>query len=377
MTAWLFWLALLFVFYAYAGYPLALLGLSCLRRRPVRKARIRPDVSFIITAHNEARRLSEKLENTLRLAYPADRLEILVASDCSTDETDAIVAAYAGRGVRLVRAPERKGKEHAQRLAVEAARGEVLVFSDVGTLLEPEGLRHLVENFADPSVGCVSSVDRVLDDQGRISGEGAYVRYEMWLRALESQVHSLVGLSGSLFAARRCVCAPWRTDLQSDFSTLLNSVRRGLRGVADGAAVGYYRTIAVEKREMERKVRTVVRGIAVLMSNRALLNPLRHGLFAWQLLSHKVCRWLVPVALAVALAGNLLLATRGGLYALLLVGQLAFYGLACIPFVAAPASLRGVWRLPFYFLTTNLAIAVAWARYTRGERFVVWQPSQR
>ncbi len=377
MIVALFWSSLLFVAYAYAGYPLLLLALSRLRRRPVRRAPIRPRVSFIITAHNEARRLPQKLENTLRLAYPADRLEVLVASDCSTDDTDAIAASYRDRGVRLVRAPERRGKENAQKYAVDCASGEILVFSDVGTLLDPDGLSRMVANFADLSVGCVSSVDRLVDRDGRLSGEGAYVRYEMRLRALESEVNSLVGLSGSLFAARRAACAPWRTDLQSDFNTLLNSVRRGMRGVSDPEVCGYYKNIAVEKREMDRKIRTVVRGIAVLMNNLALLNPFRTGLFAWQLFSHKLCRWLVPLALAVAGLTNLLLVPRGGLYPVLALLQLVFYALACAPFVGRAASLRGIWRLPCYFVTTNLAIALAWLRYSRGERFVMWQPSER
>jgi glycosyltransferase involved in cell wall biosynthesis len=371
-----FWLSLLFVFYAYCGYPAALLALRAVRRRTVHKGEITPHVSVIITAHNEARRLPEKLENTLQLLYPPDRLEVLVASDCSTDDTDAIALAYRHRGVTLVRPAERKGKEHAQKHAVDRARGEILVFSDAGTLLEPEGLRHLVASFADPTVGCVSSVDRVLDAQGKLSGEGAYVRYEMWLRGLESSVNSLVGLSGSLFGARRAVCAPWRTDLQSDFNTLLNAVRHGLRGVSDPAVIGYYRNIAVERRELDRKIRTVVRGIAVLMNNLSLLNPLRHGLFAWQLFSHKVCRWLVPACLPLALLTNVALLPRGLPYTALLVAQLVFYALACLPLVTRP-SFRGAWRLPSYFVATNLAIALAWVRYLRGERFVFWQPSER
>jgi hypothetical protein len=279
--------------------------------------------------------------------------------------------------VRLVRAPERRGQENAPRCAVAAAGGEILVFSDVGTLLEPDGLARLVTSFADPSVGCVSSVDRVLDAEGRLSGEGAYVRYEMALRALESEVNSLVGLSGSLFAARRSVCDPWRTDLQSDFNTLLNTVRQGMRGVSDPAVRGTYKTIAVEQRELDRKVRTVVRGIAVLRNNLPLLNPARSGLFAWQLFSHKLCRWLVPLALPVAGITNLLLLPQGGVYPALAVLQALFYAVACVPFIGRAPSLRGVWRLPFYFVTTNLAIALAWLRYARGERFVVWQPSER
>ena len=269
-------------------------------------------MSFIITAHNEAARIEDKLQNTLAQDYPADALEIIVASDCSTDGTDAIVAAYSPR-VRLVRATERRGKEAAQQLALQSASGEILIFSDVATALDRDGVATMVANFADPTVGCVSSIDRFVDDEGRVSGEGAYVRYEMVLRALETRVNSLVGLSGSFFAARREVCARWASDRQSDFSTLLRAVDLGLRGVLDPRTAGYYRNIADDRRELERKVRTVVRGLHVLASNARMLNPFRYGLFAWQLASHKLCRWLVPLAMVLAALANAVLLPQSSL----------------------------------------------------------------
>ena len=211
--------AVALVLYAYLGYPAVLMALLLVRDRRVTKAPVLPSVSFIITAHNEERRIREKLENTLGQDYPASRLEIIVASDCSTDRTDEIVGAYPDR-VRLIRAAERRGKEAAQQLAVRAAAGDILVFSDVATALAPDGISSIVGNFADASVGCVSSVDRFVDADGTLSGEGAYVRYEMFLRGLESRVNGLVGLSGSFFAARREVCRRWAADRQSDFNTL-------------------------------------------------------------------------------------------------------------------------------------------------------------
>ena len=310
-----FWLAVALIAYAYAGYPLALRALAVLRARPVAKADVTPHVTFIITAYNEEKRIGEKLENTLKLTYPRDRLEVLVASDCSSDRTDEIVRTYQTRGVRLVRAPTRKGKEAAQKLAVHAAQGEILVFSDVATVLPENAVRNIVKNFHDPSVGCVSSVDRFIDRDGRPSGESAYVRYEMFLRSLETRVNSLVGLSGSFFAARREVCRnAWSEELQSDFNTVLNSMRMGLRGVADPDSIGYYLNIADERKEYERKVRTVLRGISVFMRSLALVNPLRNTLFAWQLLSHKLCRWLVPFAMIAAFAANGALALASQFY---------------------------------------------------------------
>ena len=206
-----FWSSVALVLYAYLGYPSALMALSVFRNRPVKKGRVLPRVSFIIAARNEGARIREKIENTLNQDYPFERLEVIVASDCSSDGTDGIVSSYSGR-VRLVRAPERSGKEAVQQLAIEVASGDVLVFSDVATALAPDGISCIVRNFADPTVGCVSSVDRFIDPDGRITGEGAYVRYEMFLRILETRVNSLVGLSGSFFAARREVCRHWALD---------------------------------------------------------------------------------------------------------------------------------------------------------------------
>jgi cellulose synthase/poly-beta-1,6-N-acetylglucosamine synthase-like glycosyltransferase len=370
MTELVFWLAVALVAYAYVGYPAALMLLSALTNRTVRKGCDTPPVSFIITAHNEEARIAEKIENTLAQDYPG-QFEIIVASDCSTDGTDDAVRAYAPR-VQLVRAAERHGKEAAQRLAVQSASGELLVFSDVATALAIDGVSTIISNFSDPTVGCVSSIDRFVDADGRISGEGAYVRYEMWLRQLETRVGTLVGLSGSFFAARRHVCRQLRTDQCSDFTTLLNSVESGLRGVLDPASVGYYTSITDHRRELQRKIRTVVRGIGVLSANKRMLNPLRYGFFAWQLASHKLCRWLVPVAMAAAFAANMLLVFDAWLYGAALGLQIGWYAA-----VAAGWAGSRTMRVPYFFFAANLAILIAWFRYARGERMVTWTPSQR
>jgi cellulose synthase/poly-beta-1,6-N-acetylglucosamine synthase-like glycosyltransferase len=199
----MFWASVLFVFYAYIGYPLLLMMIGVFRNRPVRKAPNHPRVSLVITAYNEEKRIREKLENTLRQDYPCERIDIVVASDCSTDGTDDLVRSYGPSGVRLIRSSVKGGKEAAQKLAVESTDGEILVFSDTATMLESHAISTIVRNFADPTVGCVSSVDRFIDADGAVSGEGAYVRYEMFLRNLETRVNTLVGLSGSFFAARR------------------------------------------------------------------------------------------------------------------------------------------------------------------------------
>jgi glycosyltransferase involved in cell wall biosynthesis len=373
----IFWSAVGFVGYAYLGYPLLLMLLGVVRNRPVEKGPYRPTVSFIITAYNEEKRIREKLLNTLQQDYPRESFDVVVASDCSTDGTDDLVRSFSSSGVRLLRLNTKGGKEAAQKQAVESTTGEILVFSDTATVLEPTAITKIVRNFSDPTVGCVSSVDRFIDTDGTASGEGAYVRYEMFLRNLETRVNTLVGLSGSFFAARRSVCRGWAPDLQSDFNTLLNSVRSNLRGVADPECVGFYKNLSDQKKEYDRKVRTIVRGISVFMRSLSLLNPFRYHLFAWQLFSHKLCRWLVPFAMIAALATNVVLAPASLFFQGTLAGQVAFYAvaLACLTTQRLPSF--GMLRLPSFFVMVNLSILDAWIRYFRGERIVSWSPSKR
>jgi cellulose synthase/poly-beta-1,6-N-acetylglucosamine synthase-like glycosyltransferase len=371
----LFWFCVVSVSYAYFGYPVSLIILRKMRHRKVLREYMAVPVTFIITAYNEEKRIKEKLENSLALEYPKDLLQIMVASDGSTDATNAIVRSYADQGVELLEVEHRGGKENAQKEAVQCARGDVFVFSDVATILEPRGLREIVANFADPSVGCVSSEDRLMGQDGKPSGEGFYVRYEMWLRCLESEVYSLVGLSGSFFAARKEVCRDFSGDVQSDFRTLLSSMRLGLRGVCDREAIGSYLNIADERQEFARKVRTVLRGLTVFFKHIEFLNVFRYGLFSYQYFCHKLLRWLVPLLLLGALISNVVLAGASLFFSMILVGQLLFYGIGV--YGSLTRSLRGRLKIPMYFLVVNAAIAIAWWQYLTGRRVVLWTPSQR
>lgn len=369
--------SLVLVFHAYFGYPLTLRLLSRFRQRPVAKGSFQPHVSLIVTACNEERRIREKLDNTVALDYPWEKLQVIVASDGSTDGTNEIVRSYAHRGIDLVAFPERRGKENAQKDALLHAAGEVIVFSDVATRLDTHGITEIVANFADPTIGCVSSVDRVIGRDGKPCGEGFYVRYEMWLRDLESRVFSLVGLSGSFFAARREVCLDFSGEMQSDFRTVLGSIRLGLRGVSDPDAVGYYQDISDGKREFDRKVRTVLRGLTVLFRNLEFLNVFRYGLFSYEYFCHKLLRWLVPLFLFAALATNVALSLNSVGYSVLLVPHLAFYGIAIGGWLTKASPSHAMLKIPIYFVTVNTAILVAWWRFVRGKRMVMWAPSER
>lgn len=372
-----FWLWLLLGVYSYFVYPLLLAFLHALLRRPARQ----PDstaplsLTMIVTAYNEQARIRAKIDNTLALEFPG--LEMIVASDCSSDATDSIVGEYADRGVRLVRAPERLGKENAQLHAIRAARGDVIVFSDVATQIPPDALRKLSEYFRDPAVGAVSSEDRFITAEGKVAGEGAYVRYEMWLRRMESSLAGLVGLSGSFFAARKSVCAEWDIHSPSDFNTALNCARHGLRAVTAPDVLGYYKDLADPQKEYQRKVRTVLRGMTAIVRHADVLNGFRYGLFAWQVWSHKIMRWLVPWFLLLLLLTNLLLLGTRPIYSLMLAGQLVFYGAALLAHWSESAKNNGIVRIIYFFVQVNVAVADASRRLLTGKRMTTWQPSAR
>lgn len=377
ISLWIFWSAAVFLLYTFAGYPILLRVLSLLRNRPYRRAPIEPAVSVIIAAHNEGRIISRKVLNCLELAYPKDKLEIIVASDGSTDNTAEVVRSFTDRGVKLIDIPERHGKGYAQRHARDIARGEILVFTDAAIELEPDGLQRIVSNFADPSVGCVSSEDRVFTQPRKAMGEQSYVQLEMNMRRMESQIGSLVTASGSFFAARRSVCQVWHSDQTSDFFVPLNTVTQGLRAVVDPESIGSYGLGRSEGDELKRKVRTIVNGLQVFFTHLHLLNPFRYGFFSWQLISHKLFRWLIPSAVVLLFVSNLFLWSSGRFYVLCLVLQGAMYGAGLLAL-----AVRRLWqwkpmRLAGYFLLGNAATLMAWFYFLSGEKFVTWQPTQR
>ena len=376
----LFWVALVGSFYSYALYPLLLLAILRVKGRdgefqPERDAPDLPSLSFIITARNEAARITEKLEDALAQA-PADA-EIIVVSDASDDATDELVRHFADDRVRLLRQHERRGKEAGQKLGIEAARGEILVFSDVATRIAPGSIDALRRRFLDPTVGAVSSEDRFITASGSVVGEGLYVRFEMWLRRLESRLAGLVGLSGSFFGARREVCSEWPTNVQSDFTVALTCARRGLRAVSDPEVVGIYPDLQEAGDEYARKRRTVIRGMASLAAAREVLNPVRYGWFAFQAWSHKVLRWAAPWFLMLLAASSLVLAPTGKVYAFALVAQVLGYGLVLAAWWRPALRNIAPLRIGFYFVQVNVAMADALLRFLRGERVVTWEPSKR
>ena len=373
----IFWICLAAAMYSYFGYPLLLLILpGRAQSRTASSAPVRK-VAVIIAARNEAAKIAGKLDNTLELERRGLDLDLIVASDCSDDATDSIVHGYEDRGIRLVRSPVRRGKEHAQGLAVASTDADVIVFTDAGTILPADALAHVVEAFGDPEVGAVSSIDRFFSADGTLQGEGAYVRYEMWLRDLETRFHSLVGLSGSFFAARRSVCQRWDDRVQSDFGTALSCAQLGLRAVSDRRLIGYYKDISDTRKEYQRKVRTVVRGMNSLRIRAEVLNFVRYGRFSFEVFSHKVMRWATPWFLLGALAASAALAVNEPVFRVLVAAQLVFYLAPAVSRVIPRLRRIGPIRIGIYFVEVNLAILHAAVLVLAGRTILTWEPSKR
>ncbi len=365
-----------FVAYTYIGYPILMLILSLIVRRKVKDSgrEDKPSVTFIIPARNAERFIREKIVNTLAInQQDASSVEIVIVSDESSDGTDDIVREYRDMDVRLIRLDDRAGKESGQQVAIENTEGEIIVFTDVRAQLEPDALSNFLAYFRDDRIGAVSSIDALPEG---LSGEALYVRYEMWLRQLESRVCSLVGLSGSCFAARRSVCEDWHEDIPSDFFTALNAVRHGFRSVLAKDVPCSYGVQAETSKEYGRKVRTVLRGLTCYFRYWPLMIPLKYGFFSLQFLSHKLFRWLIPFFL-IAGVGVLLATTDsvavftaglGAVYVFLLAAGFAWY---------LPAAHENIiCRIALYFMLSNAAIAHAWLSLLRGKRMVTWEPTK-
>lgn len=373
----IFWLGVLALFYTFAGYPFLLFVISHLRPARVRRAQITPAVTLIITAYNEERDLAAKLENTLALDYPRNLLEIIVASDCSSDRTDEIARTFADRGVRLLRQPERLGKVAAQNAAVAQARGEVILFSDATTMYKPDVVRAIVPGFADQRVGCVGGRLVYVDGSDSSIGQGArsYWSYESHLRKYESRIWSLIGTAGCLYAVRRSAYVPLYHEAGSDFVISLEMIKQGLRTIYEPDAVCTEETNRKVDAEMKMRVRLIAHTFADLWHYRAMLNPFRYGFFAVQLLSHKLMRYFVPFFLMALLGATATLAPDSFFYRTLLIAQIAGYTLAIAAWLLSRLGMRvRLLAIPQYFLLANIASLIACYRFLRGERFARWEP---
>jgi cellulose synthase/poly-beta-1,6-N-acetylglucosamine synthase-like glycosyltransferase len=373
----IFWISLGLIFWTYFGYWLGLKVLASIHIKEVKKMAYFPEASLIVAVYNEEKNIIAKVENCLALDYPGNKLEIIVVSDGSTDDTENIVRSFSDRGVKLLALPERQGKHFSQHKGIEIAGSDIMVFSDATTFLEKDAVKNIVGNFADPEIGCVSGLDKIAGADSSSHGEGAYVKYEMKLRALESAVNSLVGVSGSFYAVRKKLCRDWISNMSSDFYLPILAYMDGYRTVLEEKAIGYYRILDEVEKEFARKVRTVVHGMEVLFKFKKVLNPFKYGLYACQMFSHKLSRWLVPLYLMVAFLVSLLLAGGSGFFLTVLLMQIAFYMLALIGYLAANVKSNPIFRIPLFFVMANFSIIIAWYGFIKGRDYVLWEPTRR
>lgn len=372
--AYLFLIAVLGTFYSYLLYPLLL---KLFRPVPVNGGELSrmPSMTIVIAARNSESSIAAKLDDVKFQEYDRAKLDIIVVSDSSDDNTDAIVETYSGDGIRLLRMEPRQGKEAAQSYALSQSEGEVVVFTDVATRMSPGSLVAIAQALASPDIGAVSSEDEFDSDSG--SGEGAYVRYEMALRRLESERGGLCGLSGSFFAARRDVCDNWRHDIPSDFAVAISCAQRKMRSISVPDVRGRYPDLHAKSDEFARKRRTILRGMWALAKNAEVLSIPKFGIFAFQIWSHKVMRWAVPWFMLSLACLTAVLWRENVLYAVAGILQLAGYGMALLAALFSRARQFRLLRLAYYFAQVNLAAAFAAVDLLRGRQVVMWEPSKR
>ncbi len=328
MAIAVFWISLVCLTYTYLGYPMLLVARRSLRHRTVRKQPIEPAVTVVVAMHNERKNLQERVENCLDLDYPAEKLQLILSLDAPTDGTDALAAGYQYRGVEVVHCPVRHGKAVALNRGVAAATGEIVVFADARQRFDRQAIRELVANFADESVGAVSGELMLLSDDGTEAAEavGLYWRYEKKIRAIESSIHSIPGVTGAIHAMRRELFQPLKPGtILDDVAIPMRIVLGGRRAVLDTAARAYDVVSKNPESEYEKKRRTLAGNYQLLVEMPELLLPWRNPIFV-QFVSHKVFRLLAPYCMAALLVSNLFL--RSGFYRAALIAQVIWYALA-------------------------------------------------
>ena len=379
LSAWVFGFSLAGCLYVYAGYPMLLLTLAWLRPRPVRRAGLRPRLTVVIPAYNEETVIGRKIRDTLANGYPPELLEIIVASDGSTDGTNEAVRRLEGRRLRLLALP-RRGKVFALNAAAAAATGEILVFTDADVSLDRGALFQLVRNFADPEVGGATgrkahTEHPVTGGIGR--GEGLYVRFDEWQKRLESRLGSTVASHGALHAVRRELYVPVRDAAGADDMAIsMRIVLEGWRLVYEPEAVARVEVPADVRSEFRRKVRIANQVLWALFGLGGALWT--SGFYSVQLISHKLLRYCVPLFLLTLLSANVVLAVRhGAAWQAVLIAQAAFYGAAATGWLFG-AREHGRWlrpvSIPWYFCAVNAAALVALLSLARRQRSGMWAP---
>jgi cellulose synthase/poly-beta-1,6-N-acetylglucosamine synthase-like glycosyltransferase len=382
----LFWLSLICLFYIYIGYPILLRFLPKKKSEKQSSDNVKkntehffPTITIIIPAFNEEDVIASTIENKLAQVYPQDKINIIVVSDESEDDTDNIITRLADKNdnVKLIRQIPRKGKTSGLNLAFQEITSDLIVFSDANSIYELDAIKQLADTFIDPDVGYVTGKMIYVNEDGSMVGEGcsAYMQYENYMRSLESHIGSVVGVDGGIDAIRTSLYSELNSDQLPDFVQPLKVVEQGKRVVYQPKAVLKEEALADNNSEFKMRVRVSLRALWALYDMRSLFNPANYGLFSLQLFSHKLIRYLAFIPMISAFIANAMLVGYSSIYSLLFLGQIVFYILAYIGY-KQPNNTNKYIGLAHYFCLINYAAAIASVKFFKGEKIVIWKPRQ-
>ncbi|MCK4826108.1 glycosyltransferase family 2 protein [bacterium] len=375
--SFVFFVSLIGLVYIYIGYPFLIFILGKIFSKPVFKDEIHVPVTILIAAYNEERDIEATVRNKLEQDYPPDFLEIIVISDGSTDKTDEIVNSIEDPRVRLLRQEPRAGKTSALNMAVPHAKGEILVFSDANSISAPDALSKLIQNFNDPSIGYVTGKMVYTDPDGTIVGDGctAYMKYENFLRRIESRLGSVVGVDGGIDAVRKKLYRPMNPDQLPDFVLPLKVVEQGYRVIYEPEAILKEPSLRAAQDEYRMRVRVSLRALWALWDMRHLLTLSPSFLYSWQLWSHKVLRYLAFIFLLGTYFSNMALYPKGEIYKLFFLLQNLCYLAAFLGAYGKKGGHLTKVLYPFnYFVLLNLASAHAFFKFLCRQKQVIWTP---
>ncbi len=374
-AAFLFWACAGILFYVYAGYPAMLAVVALFVRRKKPEPAELPSVSVLIAAYNEEAHIGRKIEQTLALDYPSDKLEILVLSDGSTDRTDDIVKSFADPRVRLLRMEPRRGKTSAQNRGVRESHGEISIFSDATTVYHPQALRYLACNYQDPKVGAATGRFLYFDPKGQSptgAGTRTFWNYESLIKTLQSRIRTISGCSGCIYSVRKSAYTELADCVISDLVQPLWVIQKGFRVVFEDRALAHEETTRSNSEEFSMRVRVVTRGMRGLLGVPDILKPWKFPWVSFQLLSHKILRWLVPFFLLFLFVSTAALSSHTWFRDAFFVQSLFYLWAAAS--VAVPLHRR--WKvlgIPLYFCILNAAAFWSVFELARGRKYVVWE----
>jgi cellulose synthase/poly-beta-1,6-N-acetylglucosamine synthase-like glycosyltransferase len=373
---------ILLVLYTYFGYFVAVILLGKIIRKKVHKSDIKPHVTMLIAAYNEEIGIAQKIEDSLGLSYPKEKLRIVVVSDGSTDATDEIVKSYASQGVELFRVEGRVGKTEARNIAMAAIQGEIIIFSDATTAYKEDLVEKLVRNFADPRVGMVTGhlIYRDSSNTQMGTGQKLYWKYESTIKKAQTSMGTLTGSVGCVTAFRKELYTPLPENIIEDFTGPLMLVMKGYRVVYEEEALCFEDTTKKAKHEWNMRVRVVRGGMTGMVHAKKILNPITYPIPFFQLVSHKILRWLIPVIIISLFVINnyLVWSDPKNIYAVvLLVIQLAFYLIAACAYALERNGIHNrLAAIPLYFLILNAASLVALVKTITGNLESTWETTR-